>query len=496
MERAPRVTKAVLQEQLAASEAQNQELIAQIADMRTELDSLREEVRELRAAVPADANATVEQETVVTNETTNENSKSERRSRRGAVIALGAAAVAVVVLAFGSNDKNEKVSSSATPTTRTADKTPLNPFSTETASASSKTTTGGTTAPEAKSTNAKSNGNFQSAENKATAAEAVKTLHSTPETIKTNIHKIFNETKHPRPGHDAGSMAELRSEFKPGHLGATNGAEAAAYAITGSDAYAAKAYNALHGSRSNELPAGVSLEQARQSLENAMTQDGTTFKMGGAEGTFVNYGQRGENVFFANIINVHANDDVLTITTADGKKLYIKETNLCTNILIKLNVKTNKPEKPVTPHTTPGTPKTPETPKHQPKTPETPKPQTEKPEQPKPQPEKPEQPVPEKHPQDKHDNNTTPAGVPGEPKGSGGNGQETTRPQAGNAPAGVGQEQLPLPAPVTPEHNEPTPTGPAETNPIPTPTGPATQGNPGTTAPAGQINPNNTPAGE
>lgn len=98
----------------------------------------------------------------------------------------------------------------------------------------------------------------------------------------------------------------------------------------------------------------------------------------------------------------------------------------------------------------------------------------------------------------KQDKATSPAGVADEPKGQGGTGLETARPQAGNAPATVAEQQKaqPLPAPEVAQDGATAPTAPAETGVDPGTTAPATQGAPGTTTPAGQISSGTTPGGE
>lgn len=128
----------------------------------------------------------------------------------------------------------------------------------------------------------------------------------------------------------------------------------------------------------------------------------------------------------------------------------------------------NRPEQPQRPQTptTPETPQTPETPTT-PETPETP-PVT-----------PPVTPPTEKTPE-KHDNNTTPGGVPGHNGG--------TPDNAGDGPAGqtpdnsgfvpgeqhpTTPEPQPTPAPLP---TQPEPQAPAETGPLAPPTGPATPG--------------------
>ena len=131
---------------------------------------------------------------------------------------------------------------------------------------------------------------------------------------------------------------------------------------------------------------------------------------------------------------------------ANGTKLLIKvgggsdgNKPVCLNpeLMRHITITPETPQTPSThtsqPHGTPQTPGTPVTHPH--KTPHTPGTTIHHPHK------------PIHH--EKHDDNTTPAGVPGEPKGSGGNGPEKTRPQAGPAPANVGQEQQTTPAPVT-----------------------------------------------
>jgi len=327
------------------------------------------------------------------------------------------------------------------------------------------------------------------AESADTVSVAVARMYSTPETIKSNIHSIFNEQHTQRLNHDRGSMSSLRAEFGDSDAGALNYAEDVAFSIKGSPAFAAKMYNEAHGNRtSTALPDGVSHEEALKYLEAKLTARGTMFSVQRPTGTRENHGQRGENIFDAGRIELNGSEDVFTITFGDGTKVEFKVfNNNCTNILDVVPEEVVVPPAVVTPvapapapapvvhpnhpkpkhrhprHTTttrhphPGT-STPTTPTPKtPKTPTTPPPST------------------PPHHTPKTDHNTTPGGVPGEPHGTG-PGTPTTGPGVGpieqpTNPQGFvpGENQPPA------QPQEPTP-APVEAPPTPTPPSPPETG--------------------
>lgn len=427
------------------------------------------------------------------NTPTHDNKETSHGRGRKLVAGLAVAAIAVGALFVagkdGDNSRFARTASTAAANNKANAKT-ASPKPTSTHSKNqSKEVAQANTAPNISSPRAT---NLAKAEAAPSVAESVKILHSTPENVKSNIHAIFNEKSANTLDHTRGAMSSMLKSFNVGELGRLNSAEAVAYSVKGSPAYAAKVYNVLHGdNRSNVLPSGVTNSEALNSIEQMMTAEGSKFAIEQPTGTFLNHGQKAERVFDANIVGLKGDKDVFTITTAAGNKIYFKIfNNNCANILTPVKISVKQP----TP--TPSVPKAPNVP-NAPQTPNVPHRPGKKPVKPV-TPNKPgKTPTkPVRHPKPKTDHNTTPAGVPGEPGSSGGNGQEQSRPVAGNAPVGVGQEQQALPTAETPQHNEATPTGPAETGVDPGTTGPAEQGNPGTTTPAGQINSGTTPVGE
>ncbi len=323
-----------------------------------------------------------------------------------------------------------------------------------------------------------------------TVAGAVDQANPTSSTVKHDIHAFANAPGKDTLDHSHGAMSSELSHFKAGEMTSSEAALAVFNSAKGSPAYAAKVYNELHGNhKATALPQGVSNEQALKSIESKLTADGTKFNIrNDLHGLGLNHGQRGENVFNANIMSLDGKE-FLVIRLNDGTEMIVKVENNCLNIIDRIVVK-QKQATPATPATpkTPGsvfTPGKPSTPGHIPG----------KVQQPKPKPTTPQTPLtpvtpltpPEEHPGPKHDGNTNPAGVQGEPGGSGGTGLEQSRPQAGDAPAGVGQPQEATPTPVTPAGNEATPTAPAETGVDPGVTGPADQTNPGANTPAQQM---------
>jgi hypothetical protein len=318
------------------------------------------------------------------------------------------------------------------------------------------------------------------AESADTVSEAVKILHSTPSTIKANIHSIFSESHKQRLNHDKGSMSSLRAEFGNRQLSPIDYAEAVAFSVNGSEGYAAKEYNVIHGNPdSTALPQGVSVQQARQSIENVMTAQGTTFEVTNPNNGLLlkNHGQTGENVFDANVIQLNGDKEVFIIHTADGKSLYFKVFGSnCVNILTKVAQAVNVAQPQPTPTPAPEfvpVPSHPGSPVHHgrhhkkprpPKVVNHPRPPKEKP--PVVPPHQPPHQPPHHH-TPKTDTNTTPAGVPGE---NGGTGIKSPATGPGEGPAGQtpnGNGYLPqepqVPAPPEAPTPPPLPSPPAPT---------------------------------
>ncbi len=291
-----------------------------------------------------------------------------------------------------------------------------------------------------------------------TVSEAVLKMHSTPSTIKANIVEIFNQKQRHTLDHRKGAMSSMASEFAPAKIDALNAAETVAFSAQSSDSYATGLYNELHGrSVTDGLPEGVSVQDARNYIEGVMIAQGTKFSIQHpVHKVFRNHGMHGEHRFYANTIKAEGQISMFAITDDHGKSYYVKTQDECFNLLNELKGAGHvNPQ--VNPIIVPGS-------------------------------------NPSSHPRPKHDNNTTPAGVPGEPRGSGGNGQEPTRPHAGKAPSSVHQPQQPTPPRVS-THGETNSTKPAETGVDHGTTGPATRGN-GTQSPAGKINEGTTPSGD
>lgn len=288
---------------------------------------------------------------------------------------------------------------------------------------------------------------------------ASKVIKSDSNNIKNNIAAIFDSNEKIKLNHNKGAMSSVLREYAPGQIDPINAAEVTALSAESSDSYAAGLYNAMHNRHVEaSLPKGVTVAQARDYIERVMTANGTKFSIEKPHGIFENHGMRGEHRFSAGDFNANGTITMFVITDANGHKTYIKTSNECFNILNKFvgqrqylaptqggaNVPSVVPSGPTT------------------------------------------------HPRPKHDPNHTPAGVPGEPRGSGGNGPEPSRPHAGKAPSSVYQPQAPKPTRVP---NTGHSTQPAETGVDRGTNGPATKGN-GTDQPAGKINSGNVPLGD
>ncbi|MEI8338844.1 MAG: hypothetical protein WCF91_02860 [bacterium] len=297
--------------------------------------------------------------------------------------------------------------------------------------------------------------------NSISVGEATKAINSNEGNIKHNVAAIFNSNEHITLDHNNGAMSSVLDTYAPGQIDAINGAEVVALSVQSSDSYAAGLYNAMNGRHVEApLPNGVSPEQARQFIKQVMTDPNTKFSIQTPTGAFENHGMRGDQRYSAGTIHANGNVTMFVITDAHGNNAYIKTSNECFNVLNKL-VGRNMQTSFGTVHIPTPTASNPN-------------------------------PKPQFHPGPKYDPNNTPAGVPGEPRGSGGNGPEHTRPQAGNAPSSVHQPQTPKPNHVP---NSGGSSAPAETGVDNGTNGPATPGN-GTGNPAGQINHNTTPSGD
>jgi hypothetical protein len=243
-------------------------------------------------------------------------------------------------------------------------------------------------------------------------------------------------------------MNSLFTRFNPEEINSRDGAEAVAFGIGSSDAYAAANYNALMGNEVDErLPAGVSLKEARDTLVRQLA--GEDAKIDNKSGQFMNHGQRGEDVFEAGVVNLH-NQRVLVIQTESGKKLYYKVyENGCINILTPM-------QQPKAPQPTPSAP-TPSQPT-QPSRPENPQ-KPEKPERPE-RPEKPQKPAGKDH---------TKSPVTGDRNHP----NEVLRPNIPTPPVAIQPDDAPAVDPYTPPETVtpppgvgPTPEQPADDTPV------------------------------
>lgn len=267
------------------------------------------------------------------------------------------------------------------------------------------------------------------ADSKSTVAGAVATLRSTPATIAANIRNIFNRQSPKTLDHSEGSMSSLRSQYGHGELGPLNSAEAVAYSVKGSPAYAAKVYNEMHNIKGNQLPDGVSEQEALKSIEATMLEATDHFSTSKPTITVENNGQRGETVFAAGVMHLNHDTKVFTMITDDGMKIRFKIENRCLNILEEEEETPVMTSTPVVVHQKViEIIKKIEKRKHNKKHPG--------------KPQRPTTPTPPVH-KPKHDSNTTPGGVPGQNHG--------TPDVAGQGPAGqdarpdgtVGNEHLP-----------------------------------------------------
>jgi hypothetical protein len=289
--------------------------------------------------------------------------------------------------------------------------------------------------------------------------EASKAIGSDSGNIKSIIKTIYESGVKINLDHNKHAMSSVIKNYGPGQIDAINAAEVVALSSESSDSYTAGLYNAMHNRHVHyALPSGVTIAQARQYVESIMTANGTKFSIERPHGIFENHGMIGEHRFDAGNIYANGNVTMFVITDANGHKTYIKTSNECFNIMNQFFRGHAAPVQ--------GGANVPSV--------------------------IPSGPTPGPHPGPKFDKNNTPAGVPGEPRGSGGNGPEPTRPHAGKAPSSVYQPQTPKPThvPNSGHSNQPAETGVDHGK-----TGPATKGN-GTENPAGQINSGNVPAGD
>lgn len=228
---------------------------------------------------------------------------------------------------------------STTPAASTAPKTksPAAPAKANTQPASTSTSSTSTTAPKAATSPNTLTARTQMLErtkDTTTVAEAVKTMDSTPSTIKQNIQAIFSMPAK-KLDHQHGAMNSLLAEFPAGHVGPLNTAEAIAFGAKGSPAFAAMVYNGFHGQPDNlELPQGVTYEQALKSIEADMTAPGTTFRTENPKNViFDNHGQRGEDTFAAGGVELDGSQKMFVMTNADGNEVVAKLfDNNCINL--------------------------------------------------------------------------------------------------------------------------------------------------------------------
>lgn len=289
-------------------------------------------------------------------------------------------------------------------------------------------------------------------EGKTTVALATKELRGGNKTLKLNIRAI-EKMDAKKVNHTGNGMNRVDAVFKPGELGPVNGAEALAFGINSSKGNATATYNALKNRDvTAELPKDISVEEAREYIFDKMAAKGTKFAVSTPTGTFMNHRQVGEDVLTAGAVQLDGNDEVLTMTLANGKMIRYKLfNNNCINILTEIEQAPSAPGVPSTPGIE-GPPSTPgENPPYITTTPGTPsidQPKTKTPGKPgkpgKPtEPGKPGQPPKAPHKEDDGKIPGNPAVEADQDKG--------TPDVAGNAPATPGVTKVePAPAPQRP----------------------------------------------
>ena len=261
--------------------------------------------------------------------------------------------------------------------------------------------------------------NLKHVKDAETVAGATHRLNTSDSTVKGDI-KFIMTTKNNRDRLDhSTSRGAMNSLLKYMEYGGKPGANKLAFAVAdgwdGSKANLAAAYNArFNQNASDQLPSGVSYDQARAAMLKGMTADKTAFELGTPNlGNVHNYLQQGEHVSFAGNEFVDGNDKVFTIKFADGTKLHYKlfkgdGGEWCVNVIIPFTP-------PKVTHTIPGTPTVSQPPvTHQkpPVTKEKPPVTDQKPPKEEEQPPETGQLVPAK-PGAKHDNKTSPGGNDG-----------------------------------------------------------------------------------
>lgn len=323
------------------------------------------------------------------------------------------------------------------------------------------------------------------ADRKANMAEAknetkgvagfVKTLETTKENYKRNIHHIFDGAfgkKKLDHSSTRSAMSSILQNFEAGKIGPRNGAEMLAMSAYSSPAFAAKLYNDLHNHKGTKLPEGVSQEEALASIERAMTLKDTKFVIARPDGTFMNYGQTTERgVFAAGLMQANGNHEMIVMEAPGYNKVYVKTSNGCFNLLNR--VKVSVPESVQTSVT--SIPRTPST--SNPGQPEDrfvsgpggnpqdgiQKGPGQKPDKQKPGDKPTDKPgdKPKDNPKPKDDKNTTPGGVPGQ---NGGTPDKPGQGPAGQTPneegfvPGEDRPQTPAPKPTpAPLPNQPAP---------------------------------------
>lgn len=190
------------------------------------------------------------------------------------------------------------------------------------------------------------------ADRKANMAEAknetkgvagfVKTLETTKENYKRNIHHIFDGAfgkKKLDHSSTRSAMSSILQNFEAGKIGPRNGAEMLAMSAYSSPAFAAKLYNDLHNHKGTKLPEGISQEEALASIERAMTLKDTKFVIARPDGTFMNYGQTTERgVFAAGLMQANGNHEMIVMEAPGYNKVYVKTSNGCFNLLNRVKV--------------------------------------------------------------------------------------------------------------------------------------------------------------
>jgi hypothetical protein len=253
---------------------------------------------------------------------------------RAAALAGVLTVTAFLGASFGNNSADVaqgRVNTNATPAAKT------NASAKSGSGAAGKSTTSSSTST-SQSPDAKA---LAKAESDYTVAEFLHDIQGDHQSTKSIIKAIFAETHTQRLDHDKGSMSSLRAEFQNRILSSRDYAIAVADSVKGSDGFALKEHDVITGSADS----GVTPDQARQTIEDIMTAPGTTFSVEQPGGTFLNHGQKGENVFDAGIVSLTKDvQSVFVIRTEGGLQLYFKVfNNNCVNILTPVTIELPAP---------------------------------------------------------------------------------------------------------------------------------------------------------